>query len=76
METTQSHGVKVVEFYTWSKNGHTSARIYVTMDGGFVSGGQFAEEGFADPIPLNVLVKIKVTKSKMRELELLYKRGY
>lgn len=76
MEHTQSHGIPVIEFYTWSKNGHTSARIYVTMSGGFVSGGQLAGEGFADPVPLNVLARVKVTKAKMKELGAIAKRGY
>jgi hypothetical protein len=77
MEHTQSHGIPVIEFYTWSKtNGHTSARIYVTMSGGFVSGGQLAGEGFADPVPLNVLARVKVTNDKMKELKAIAKRGY
>jgi len=78
MENTQSqsHGIKVVEFYTWSKNGHTSSRLYITMNGGFVLGGQLAEEGFAGSVPLNVLARVKVNRSKMKELESLYKKGY
>ncbi len=77
MEQTQSHGIPVIEFYTWSKtNGHTSSRIYVTMIGGFALGGQLAEEGFAGSVPLNILTRVEVTKAKMKELEAIAKRGY
>jgi hypothetical protein len=78
METTQLHGIPVIEFYTWSKtNGHTSSKIYVTMIGSmFVLPGQLAEEGFADPVPLNILARVKVTKEKMKELGGIAKRGH
>ena len=67
MEQTQSqYGVKVVEFYTWSKNGHTSSRLYITLNGGFVLGGQFLSEGDCDT--LNIVTRVKVTNAKMREL--------
>lgn len=73
-----THGIPVIEFYTWSKtNGHTSSRIYIVMNGAtFVIGGQFAREGFADPVPLNVLARVKVTKAKMKELEAIAKKKY
>ena len=76
MEQTQTHGTPVIEFYTWSKtNGHTS-RLYVTMIGGFILGGQLAEEGFAGSVPLNILTRVEVTKAKMKELKAMTKKGY
>jgi len=76
MEHTQSHGTPVIEFYTWSKtNGHTSSRIYVTMIGGFALGGQLAEEGFAGSVPLNIVTRVEVTNTKMKELKAKMK-GY
>jgi hypothetical protein len=75
MEHTQQHGTPVIEFYTWSKtNGHTSARLYITLNGGFVLGGQFLNEGDCDT--LNILTRIEVTNAKMVELRAIAKRGY
>ena len=79
MEHTQSRGIPVIEFYTWSKtNGHTSSRLYITLNvnGGFVIGGQLVEEDFAGPVPLNIVARVKVTRSKMKELKVTAKRGY
>ena len=79
METTQPRGIRVIEFYTWSKtNGHTSSRLYITLNvnGGFVVGGQLVEEDFAGSVPLNIVTRVKVTKAKMKELKVIAKRGY
>lgn len=76
METTQ-HGIPVIEFYTWSKtNGHTSSRLYITLNanGGFVLGGQFLNDVDCDA--LNIVTRVKVTKSKIKELGTIAKRGY
>jgi len=74
-----THGIPVIEFYTWSKtNGHTSSRLYITLNvnGGFVVGGQLVEEDFAGSVPLNIVTRVKVTKAKMKELKVIAKRGY
>jgi hypothetical protein len=78
MEQTQSHGTPVIEFYTWSKtNGHTSARLYITLNGGFALGGQLAEELTIDDSKyLNIVARVEVTKAKMKELKAIAKRGY
>jgi hypothetical protein len=82
METTQSHGIPVICFYTWT-GGYLSSTIYVTMIGGFVLGGQLVEEGFAGSVPLNIVTRVEVTKAKMEELKAkmvelraIAKRGY
>ena len=79
MEQTQTHGTPVIEFYTWSKtNGHTSSRLYITLNGGFILGGQFLNDGDCDT--LNIVARVKVTKSKIKELAAqatpTAKRGY
>lgn len=77
MEQTQSHGIPVIEFYTWSKtNGHTSSRMYITIDGGFVNGGQLVNVGSCDNLAFRVLTRVEVTKAKMKELGAIAKRGY
>jgi hypothetical protein len=71
MEHTQSHGTPVIEFYTWA-GGYLSARIYVTLNGGFVLGGQFLSEGDCDR--LNIVTRIEVTNAKMKELKAIAKK--
>lgn len=72
METTQSRGIPVIEFYTWSKtNGHTSARIYVT-----INEGQLVNIGAYDSVRFRVLCRVEVTKAKYKELGGISKKGY
>ena len=72
MENTTTHGVPVIEFYTWSKtNGNTSARIYITIDE-----GQLVNIGSYDSVRFRILTRIEVTKVKIKELGAIAKKGY
>ena len=72
MENTTTHGVPVIEFYTWSKtNGNTSARIYITIDE-----GQLVNIGSYDSVRFRVLCRVEVTKAKIKELGAIAKKGY
>jgi hypothetical protein len=64
--------ISVIEFYTWSKtNGHTSARIFITIDE-----GQLVNIGAFDSIRFRVLCRVEVTKAKFKELGGVSKKGY
>jgi hypothetical protein len=50
--------------------------MYITIDGGFVNGGQLVNVGSCDNLTFRVLTRVEVTKAKMKELGAIAKRGY
>jgi hypothetical protein len=64
--------ISVIEFYTCSKtNGHTSARIFVTIDG-----DQLVNVGSCNNHSFRVLYRVEVSGAKLKELGGISKKGY